>query len=216
MSRQATGASTRDEILDAAWRLFAKAKRADVRLEDIAREAGVSRQAVYLHFAGRAELLGSLVTHIQSRLDVQRWHRAIDEASTGADALDALIRFSAEYTPRMYPFAHALDVARQSDDAAAEIWDERMRGRLARARAIAQRIADDGALARGVSVAQAADQIWVMTSIGVWEQLVGERRWSRARYVDWLRRVLGATLIAPKESRGDRATGGGPRARAPR
>ncbi len=47
---------TRDRILDAAWTLLEEKAGSGVRMSDIARQAGISRQAVYLHFASRTEL----------------------------------------------------------------------------------------------------------------------------------------------------------------
>lgn len=51
---------TRRAILDTALRLFTEHGYVGVRVEDIAREAGVSRATFYKHFAERDEILGSL------------------------------------------------------------------------------------------------------------------------------------------------------------
>lgn len=51
---------TRQAILETALRLFAERGYIGVRVEDIAREAGVSRATFYKHFAERDEILGSL------------------------------------------------------------------------------------------------------------------------------------------------------------
>ncbi len=40
---------TRDRILDAAWTLLEERAGSGVRMSDIARQAGISRQAVYTH-----------------------------------------------------------------------------------------------------------------------------------------------------------------------
>jgi AcrR family transcriptional regulator len=190
------GRDTEQRILDAAWRLFERRGHADVRLEDIARAARLSRQAVYLHFAGRADLLVRLVEHIQARLGVPARLARIDGAASGAGMLDELVRFSADYTPLMYPFARALDAIRRHDPAAAAAWDARLQSRLARARAIARRLHVDGRLARGVTVAVATDLIWTMTSIATWEDLVVRRRWTARRYAAWIRTALVQTLLA--------------------
>ncbi len=48
---------TRTRILDATVRMLEEQGGRGVRMGDIAKAAGISRQAVYLHFSSRAELL---------------------------------------------------------------------------------------------------------------------------------------------------------------
>ncbi len=52
--------TTRAAIIDSALRLFAEQGYETVRVEDIARAAGVSRATVYNHFAERDEILAAL------------------------------------------------------------------------------------------------------------------------------------------------------------
>ena len=60
--------STRDEtragIVDAALRLFAAHGYVGVRVEDIARESGVSRATFYKHFSERDEILAELFSRL--------------------------------------------------------------------------------------------------------------------------------------------------------
>jgi AcrR family transcriptional regulator len=192
---------TRTAILDAAWRLIERRGEADVRLEDVAREARLSRQAVYLHFDGRGALLVSLIQHIQENLDVARRLRRIDEAASGEQMLVELVRFSAQYTPRMFPFARALDAVRRRDADAAAAWEGRMKSRLARAARIARRLAAEKRLAPGVNPREAADVIWSLTSIATWEDLVVRRRWSRAGYTRRILALLRAALLRSPDGR---------------
>ncbi|MDI6912392.1 TetR/AcrR family transcriptional regulator [Nocardioides sp.] len=55
---------TRDAVLEAALRLFSEHGYLGVRVEDIAREAGVSRATFYKHFAEREEILAMLLTRL--------------------------------------------------------------------------------------------------------------------------------------------------------
>ena len=54
--REAAATRTRENILDAALRLFRDAWYEDVTLLDVAREAGVSQQTVVNHFGTKANL----------------------------------------------------------------------------------------------------------------------------------------------------------------
>ena len=51
---------TRNAILDATVRVFAAKGEANASLTDIAREAGVTRGAIYWHFTNKADLLNAL------------------------------------------------------------------------------------------------------------------------------------------------------------
>ncbi|MBL4878008.1 MAG: helix-turn-helix transcriptional regulator, partial [Hyphomonas sp.] len=48
---------TREKIMRATWKLLEESGGSGVRMSDIAKAAGISRQAVYLHFPTRADLL---------------------------------------------------------------------------------------------------------------------------------------------------------------
>lgn len=54
---------TRDRIIAAAAELFANANETDITVTDIARKAGITSQAVYRHFRGRADLYRAAVEH---------------------------------------------------------------------------------------------------------------------------------------------------------
>jgi TetR/AcrR family acrAB operon transcriptional repressor len=52
---------TRRALLDAGLRVFGRQGYAATKLEDIAREADVTRRAIYWHFGGKAELYQALI-----------------------------------------------------------------------------------------------------------------------------------------------------------
>lgn len=55
---------TRAHLLDTALRLFTEQGYEEVRVEDIAREAGLSRAAFYKHFSERDEIIGELLDRL--------------------------------------------------------------------------------------------------------------------------------------------------------
>jgi TetR/AcrR family acrAB operon transcriptional repressor len=63
-------AATRKAILEAALAVFSRQGYAAARLEDIANEAGVTRGAIYWHFASKADLYNTLVGEVSARGDV--------------------------------------------------------------------------------------------------------------------------------------------------
>jgi AcrR family transcriptional regulator len=58
---------TRSRILESARALLMKRQGANVSMEEIGRKAGVSRQAVYLHFADRGDLFVALVQYVDEK-----------------------------------------------------------------------------------------------------------------------------------------------------
>ena len=63
-----TETDTRERILKETWHLMEKRRGQGVRIEDVAQAAGVSRQAVYLHFGSRAELLIATTHYLDATL----------------------------------------------------------------------------------------------------------------------------------------------------
>ncbi|MFI8093025.1 TetR/AcrR family transcriptional regulator [Streptomyces sp. NPDC086080] len=62
---------TRDAILDSALRLFAEQGYDAVRVQDLARAAGVSRATFYNHFSEREEVLGALFQRLLVREEAE-------------------------------------------------------------------------------------------------------------------------------------------------
>jgi AcrR family transcriptional regulator len=60
-------AITREQLLKQALIIFSKKGYAATTLEDIAREAGVTRGAIYWHFGSKAELYNTLVSEYAGR-----------------------------------------------------------------------------------------------------------------------------------------------------
>lgn len=60
-------AITREQLLSKALKVFSKKGYAATTLEDIAREAEVTRGAIYWHFGGKAELYNTLIREYSNR-----------------------------------------------------------------------------------------------------------------------------------------------------
>jgi AcrR family transcriptional regulator len=73
--------ATRAALIGAARRLFAERGYADVGTEEIVREAGVTRGALYHHFDGKRELLRAVYEEIESEIAQELAERAVPGAS---------------------------------------------------------------------------------------------------------------------------------------
>lgn len=185
---------TRAAILDAALRLLEGDGYHAVSVADVARAAGVSRQAVYLHFGSKAQLLEALVEDLNEKYVFTAFDRfSLWESASGIDALDAFVVVVAATTPPILAVANALDVARRSDPEAEAIWQQPTRGRYADCLRIVRWLAQDGTLAPGWKPQDAARFLWAATSIRVFEDLTSSG-WSLGRYTRHLQRSLRAAL----------------------
>jgi AcrR family transcriptional regulator len=197
MSRD--GSETRARILEATWRLMEERNGQGVRMRDVAEAAGISRQAVYDHFGSRAELMvqtaryGDEVRGLDERL---RRYRA---ATGGVERLEAFVEFWGNYIPEIYGIARALMAARETDEAVAAAWEDRMDMVHEACRNIVERLHRDGMLAPGWSVEEAADLLWAMLSIRNWENLTLERGWPTSRYVARMQELTKRAFVGGSE-----------------
>lgn len=154
-----------------------------VRMRDVAEAAGVSRQAVYLHFTSRAELMVATARYGDEVLGLEERKRRYLAAKGGVESLEAYVEFWCNYIPEIYGVAKALLEARETDEAAAEAWDDRMTAVHESCRQTVEALYRDGMLACEWPPEQATDLLWTMLSIRNWEQLTIERGWTTEQYV---------------------------------
>jgi AcrR family transcriptional regulator len=83
-SRPAHRPSRREEIIDAAIKVFARTGYAEASVDDIARECGVAATAIYYHFGGKDELFNQA---LMTSLD--RFSSSVNQArATGSGKMD--------------------------------------------------------------------------------------------------------------------------------
>lgn len=190
-SRKVT--DTRTAILDAARSLFEIHGYSEVGLEAVATKAGVSRQAIYLHFSSRAELLRALHQRVFEQ-DVEPAVCRVWEAKTADAGLGAWIAASAKVIPKIVAIGSALDAPRRVDPEVAATWKAPEEGRHNDCLRMARWLQSDGNLAPGVKVGEAADLLWSLTSIRAYQSLVVDRAWSVNRWARWLGTTLRVLL----------------------
>ena len=190
---------TRTRILEATWRLMVQRSGQGVRMRDVAEAASVSRQAVYDHFGSRAELMvataryGDEVRGLDERL---RLYRA---TTAGVERLEAFVEFWGNYIPEIYGIARALLAARETDEAVAAAWDDRMGVVHEACRNIIEALHRDGTLASWWPRDEAADLLWTMLSIRNWEQLTIECGWTTNQYVGWMQELTKCAFVRGPE-----------------
>ena len=162
---------------------------------DIAKAAGISRQAVYLHFASRADLLVAATKHLDEVLDIDGRLAASRAATSGVERLALFIDCWGNYIPEIYGVAKALILAQDTDAAAAAAWKDRMLAMRDGCRAAIDALYSDAALATGWTPKEATDALWTMLLVPNWEHLTGECGWSTQQYVRCMKTVAKRTFV---------------------
>lgn len=169
---------------------------AAISLVDLAREAGVSRQTLYLLFGSRAGLLLAMVEYHDAQAPVVPRLALARETMTAREAFEPYLRAWFEYLPQVFPVARALVAATSLGDSAAHAaWESRMQllrgGFLQMTRALHEA----GALRSGWTPATAADWLFSMSHVDTWQHLVVEACWKPKDAVDRLVATLRETLL---------------------
>lgn len=175
---------TRTRILDTALALLEAGDANGVRMADIAKQTGISRQAVYLHFGTRVELLIAATLYLDEVKGVEDRLAPSRAAETGITRLDAFIEAWGNYIPEIYGVAKALLVLKDTGDtAAAAAWDGRMQAVREGCAAAIDALAIDGVLTPDLPRNRATDLLWTLLSVRNWEQLTEECGWSQKNYI---------------------------------
>lgn len=201
--RAAQARATRRAIVDAAARLFIQHGYGATTVDAIAEAAGVSRKTVFTSVGGKTEALKLALDWAIAGDDepvpiLERPH--IKALQQEPDARQALARYAGHLRQTSARTAPLHEVVRAAAGLDAEIRALADDGRAQRTRGmqvLAQSLADRGALRPGLSVAEAADVLWLLNDPGVYHRLVIEQGWPPGRYQEWLTDALVSLLIAP-------------------
>lgn len=169
-ARAEAAAETRRRIIDVTREQLARAPLENVGLPEIAAAAGVARSTVYTIFGSREGLMVAVAEDLLDRGGFAR----IGMALRGPDVVQAF-ETSMDVAMEMYSQEHAVSQAllslsavdRDASSAAARLNFGR-RGGMQR---LAERMHEQGVLRDDVTVDEAADILWIITSFETFEQL---------------------------------------------
>ncbi len=182
---------TRTQILEAARAVFEELGYYDASLGAVAKSAGVSRQAIYLHFPSKAELLTALHLHIFATDVAPAIERhPSKEAVSALDALDAMIAVDVEVAAKVWRVHEALQMARRQHPEVEETLRPREQEHYGELLDLGRRLKREGSLPRNIRAGSFADMLWGLMSVGTYRSLVIERGWSLDRYRRWVRSTI--------------------------
>jgi AcrR family transcriptional regulator len=186
---------TRTRILEATWQLLEQHHGQGVKMSDIARAARISRQAVYLHFASRTELMIATMNYVDEVKGLNDRLNRLETVTSGIELLDACVEIWCRYIPEIYGLAKAMLLTRDTDEAMAAAWNNSMGCLRDVCQQTIETLSQEGNLAAGWSTKEATDMFWTLISIQNWEQLTVECGWSTEEYITAMKTLLKRTFL---------------------
>ena len=178
--------ATRNLILDAARLLFERDGYHAAAIRAIAAEAEVSEPTVYVHFGSKLSLLQALV--VRAKADAEQ--QELDERYSQSAGAEEMITVGFRSLRRHMQLAAPIDrVIRNAARAGESLEVDTGLGASARRQhsaRVAKRLEAEGRLRAGITWGRAADVLYLLSSLEVYENLVGESGWTLDEYEEWL------------------------------
>jgi AcrR family transcriptional regulator len=201
--RAAQALATRRAIVAAAARLFVEHGYGATTVDAIAQAAGVSRKTVFTSVGGKAAAIKLALDWAAVGDDepVALMDRPVVKAQKQEpDARKILVAYAAmngEIAARVSELHGAVEAVAGADDELRSLADAFAAQRRFGMGDLAEHLDSRGALRPGMSVDEAADVLWMMSSPANYRWFVLTRGWSPQNYAHWLGDALVSLLIDP-------------------
>jgi AcrR family transcriptional regulator len=193
--RQRQAEETQRHILAAARALFERQGYAMTTLEAIAELAEVSPKTITAVFGSKRALLAEVINPEAFNPRVQQ---LIEELRMTEDPSRRLA-LVAQITRQAYePLASSLELLRTAGAVAPELAEVARQVEARRRQNQARLIAflhEQEALRPGLSLEEATDVLWALTSYDLYRMLAVEQHWESERYQTWLAQLLVQHLL---------------------
>lgn len=186
---------TRAALIEATRELLETGDAGSTSLATVGKRAGYSRQAVYRHFGSRAGLLKAVLADVDERGDAQGAVERILAAPNARVVIRDLVAWWAGYVAGFAGIARSVVAARSSDPELDAAWEDRMDALLQVCSLVADRCASEGLLREGLQPSVAAEMLWGILSIPLWNQLIVDRGWSQDEYRERVGAIAESALL---------------------
>lgn len=203
--QQARAAATREAVLAAAARVFERHGFAGASISEILDEAGVTKGALYFHFASKEDLARAIVN------EQANWRDA-NAAPSGQQPVQAMIDMSSDFVAALQrdPLFRASIRLTLERNTFASTDDSPYRGWLSTVEGMLRQARDCGDLVDGVDPGAAAYLLTAaMTGIQLFSEATTQRADLVARVDDMWRILLPALFRPQAVPEGRRFAGGG-------
>ena len=196
--RQRQAIQTRQEILEAAAKLFAERGFAATSIKDIAEEAGVAVQTIYSSVGSKAVLLRTVVDPMDAQAGVrEQWDRirATDDPRLMVRYGVQIVRAFAD-EERVGSLRAALEAAAATEPELAEVLAEGMRRHRTGTRGLVVYLAEHRHLRAGLPPDRGGSIFATVTHPTLWRSLRDDHGWTLDQIEDWMTETLVDQLLA--------------------
>lgn len=177
---------TRERIRRSAAELFAADGFAATTVAAIADRAGVSAPTVYAAFGSKAALATAIVESMEESSEAAHWRRLLAEEDDPRHLLGHFASWTGAFFTASRPQLLAMSAQAEGLALAAE-GDRHRRDAV---ESLVQRLVTARTLRPDLTPAAAADRIWMLTGLSIYQAATAGCGWSPEEYAHW----LGATL----------------------
>ncbi len=199
--RQAQAEATKIQVAEAAHGLFFKRGYAGTTIDEIAHEAGVSKESVYAIFGNKqgilAFLLDAAVGGKELPLPViqQPATQAILQDGNPRRQIDRIAQLCGEILSRAAPVYAIMSTAANTEPEIRKRVRHLHKERLENMTAFFRQATAAGPWREGMDEQRAGEMIWALTSPELFNLFITELNWSREKYSQWLADVLSRVLL---------------------
>src|SRR5919107_204066 len=192
--RERQAQQTREQIVEAARRLFASDGFAKTTVEAIAREARVSVQTVYASVGSKRGIVLALLDRMEVEGGNEELRRELESSKDPRRQLRAIVRFNRQLFERGQDVLKVVMVARADPDVGAFGREGEVLRREGQAHWV--RVwAEAGVLRPNLDEGEAADILWALTGPELYWLFVVDCGWSGSRFEMWLFETLETQLF---------------------
>ena len=197
--REERAQDTRLRVRESAGRLFADRGFAATTVAAIAEQAGVSVQTVYGIYGREPGIIGAILEELEQAGGIDERIPAMIAEPDPRRQLRMFVAFNRAMFERGAPILRAA-IGASGDPQVAEIGQQGDARRREGTTGLADMWAAKGALREGLSVQEASQRLWLLTSAEQYLNATDGLDWSPADYERWLGDLLERELLAPDEA----------------
>ena len=199
--RQAQARETGRLIVDAARQLLIERGYTGTTMEQIAQKAGVAVETLYASFGSKRAMLSRVLAVALTGDDesvplLQRpGPQAVRQARDQRLQVEMFAHDMREIMGRVGPVLGVMRTAAEIEPDIAELLRRTLDERLQGMKQFVLWVASNGPLRGQMTVEEAAETVWAITSAELHQLLTVGRGWSADRYEVWLRDTISTLLI---------------------
>ncbi len=195
--REERARETRLRIRKSARRLFAARGFSKTTIDQIADDAGVAPQTIYAVFGSKGGVVAEMLEDLEESAGIDAWVAKMTAEGDPHRQLRLFVSMNRSLFEKGAPILRAAMAARSEPEVAAlaERGDANRRSGTTQ---LTQMWSRDGALRKELKPADAAERLWLLTSVEQYLLAIDVLGWSPDRYEQWLGDLLDHELLEPE------------------